>query len=112
LQLTFREPPRALTPADGLGYVAEAAAAFAPKVEYPFLALLASGGHTSLLLCRGLGDYAVLGGTLDDALGEAFDKVPLLPLSLPLPLSCPALPCPCPALSCPVQDLMSRHVTT
>jgi hypothetical protein len=32
LQLTFREPPRALNPADGLGYVAEAAAAFAPKV--------------------------------------------------------------------------------
>ena len=48
---------------------------FAPKVDYPFLALLASGGHTSLLLCRGLGEYSVLGGTLDDALGEAFDKV-------------------------------------
>eukprot|EP01032_Pedospumella_encystans_P027868 gene27868-31482_t len=47
---------------------------FTPKVEFPFLVLLASGGHTSLLVCRELGDYTVLGGTLDDALGEAFDK--------------------------------------
>jgi len=47
---------------------------FAPKVDFPFLVLLASGGHTSLLVCRELGDYTVLGGTLDDALGEAFDK--------------------------------------
>ena len=45
-----------------------------PKVDYPFLALLASGGHTSLLVCRGIGDYTVLGGTLDDSVGEAFDK--------------------------------------
>jgi len=47
---------------------------FSPKVEFPFLVLLASGGHTSLLVCRELGEYTVLGGTLDDALGEAFDK--------------------------------------
>lgn len=47
---------------------------FTPKISYPFLALLASGGHTSLLLCRSMGEYEVLGGTLDDALGEAFDK--------------------------------------
>jgi N6-L-threonylcarbamoyladenine synthase len=45
-----------------------------PKVEFPFLTLLASGGHTSILLCKGMGEYSVLGGTLDDALGEAFDK--------------------------------------
>jgi len=45
-----------------------------PKVEYPFLALIASGGHTSLMICKGMGEYDVLGGTLDDALGEAFDK--------------------------------------
>ena len=38
------------------------------------MALLASGGHTSILLCKGMGDYIILGGTLDDALGEAFDK--------------------------------------
>ena len=47
---------------------------FVPKVEYPFLALLASGGHTSILLCKALGEYEIIGGTLDDALGEAFDK--------------------------------------
>ncbi len=47
---------------------------FVPKVDFPFLTFLASGGHTSILLCKGLGDYEFLGGTLDDALGEAFDK--------------------------------------
>ena len=47
---------------------------FIPKIEFPFMALLASGGHTSLLICRDLGEYDVLGGTLDDALGESFDK--------------------------------------
>ena len=52
----------------------EASTSALPKVEYPFLALLASGGHTSILLCQNLGEYSVLGGTLDDALGEAFDK--------------------------------------
>ena len=41
-----------------------------PRVDYPFLTLLVSGGHTSILLCRALGDYIMLGGTLDDALGE------------------------------------------
>lgn len=42
--------------------------------EFPFVALLCSGGHTQLMLVRGLGDYAMLGDTLDDAAGEAFDK--------------------------------------
>ena len=42
--------------------------------EYPFLALLVSGGHTMLIAVRGLGDYELLGTTLDDAVGEAFDK--------------------------------------
>lgn len=45
-----------------------------PRLEFPFLTLLASGGHTSLLLSKGLGDHVVLGGTLDDSLGEALDK--------------------------------------
>lgn len=48
--------------------------AFQPKIDFPFLTLLASGGHTSLMLCKGLGDFDLIGGTLDDALGEAFDK--------------------------------------
>jgi N6-L-threonylcarbamoyladenine synthase len=42
--------------------------------QYPFLALLVSGGHSMLIAVRGLGDYDVLGTTLDDAVGEAFDK--------------------------------------
>jgi N6-L-threonylcarbamoyladenine synthase len=44
-------------------------------VEFPYVALLVSGGHTSLYLARALGDYALLGATRDDAAGEAFDKV-------------------------------------
>ena len=43
-------------------------------VAFPFVCLLASGGHTSLYLARGLGDYRRLGATRDDAAGEAFDK--------------------------------------
>lgn len=42
---------------------------------FPFVCVLASGGHNLVLLARGVGDYSVLGTTLDDALGEAFDKV-------------------------------------
>ena len=42
--------------------------------EYPFLALLVSGGHSMLISVSGLGEYSVLGTTLDDAVGEAFDK--------------------------------------
>ena len=43
-------------------------------VEYPFLALLVSGGHTMLIDVRAIGDYDLLGTTRDDAVGEAFDK--------------------------------------
>jgi len=42
--------------------------------EFPFLALLVSGGHTMLIAVRQLGEYELLGTTLDDAAGEAFDK--------------------------------------
>lgn len=42
--------------------------------EYPFLALLVSGGHTELIQVKDLGDYTLIGDTLDDAAGEAFDK--------------------------------------
>jgi len=51
---------------------------------FPFLALTVSGGHTSLVHCHGVGDYEVLGATLDDAAGEAFDKSARL-LGLPYP---------------------------
>ncbi|WP_008315002.1 tRNA (adenosine(37)-N6)-threonylcarbamoyltransferase complex transferase subunit TsaD [Leptolyngbya sp. PCC 6406] len=46
-----------------------------PGLNPPFLCLLVSGGHTSLIHVKGCGDYAVLGKTRDDAAGEAFDKV-------------------------------------
>ena len=45
------------------------------EVEYPFLALIVSGGHTDLFLVEGFGRYRFLGGTLDDAAGESYDKV-------------------------------------
>lgn len=44
------------------------------KPEFPFLALLVSGGHTLIADVRRLGDYTILGESLDDAVGEAFDK--------------------------------------
>ena len=44
------------------------------KIEYPYLLLLISGGHTQYLNVKGLGQYERLGTTIDDALGEAFDK--------------------------------------
>ncbi len=52
---------------------------FAPffnrKLIYPFISLIVSGGHTHLFLVKGVGDYQLIGKTLDDAVGEAFDKV-------------------------------------
>ena len=42
--------------------------------QFPFVALLVSGGHTQLMRVRGVGDYALLGEAVDDAAGEAFDK--------------------------------------
>lgn len=52
--------------------------------EFPFLALLVSGGHTLLATVRGLGDYQIIGSSLDDAAGEAFDKTAKM-LGLPYP---------------------------
>jgi N6-L-threonylcarbamoyladenine synthase len=46
-----------------------------PDIEFPVIALLVSGGHTQLVLMEGHGAYRVLGSTVDDAVGEAFDKV-------------------------------------
>jgi N6-L-threonylcarbamoyladenine synthase len=56
----------------------------APEVKFPVLCLIVSGGHTELILMTGHGQYQRLGGTLDDAAGEAFDKVARL-LGLPYP---------------------------
>jgi len=52
--------------------------------EFPFVALLVSGGHTQLMEVDAVGHYAVLGETIDDAAGEAFDKSAKL-LGLPYP---------------------------
>ena len=46
-----------------------------PRIEPPFLALVASGGHTAIYRVDEVGSYACLGQTVDDAAGEAFDKV-------------------------------------
>jgi len=46
-----------------------------PDIHFPSICLIASGGHTELVLVKGHCDYRRLGGTLDDAAGEAFDKV-------------------------------------
>ena len=55
-----------------------------PTLEPPFLCLLVSGGHTSLIHVRDCGDYEIVGQTRDDAAGEAFDKVArLLELGYP-----------------------------
>jgi N6-L-threonylcarbamoyladenine synthase len=54
------------------------------EVQFPYLLLLISGGHTQFQLVRGVGDYKRLGTTIDDALGEAFDKTAkLLGLGFP-----------------------------
>ncbi|TCN31962.1 tRNA (adenosine(37)-N6)-threonylcarbamoyltransferase complex transferase subunit TsaD [Sinorhizobium americanum] len=53
-------------------------------LSFPYLMLLVSGGHTQLILVKGVGDYKRWGTTIDDALGEAFDKTAKL-LGLPYP---------------------------
>ncbi len=55
-----------------------------PRPTFPFIALLVSGGHTQLMQVGGVGAYLTLGDTLDDAAGEAFDKIAqLLELGYP-----------------------------
>jgi N6-L-threonylcarbamoyladenine synthase len=55
-----------------------------PKINFPVLSLLVSGGHTELVLMRDWMKYQIIGETLDDAAGEAFDKVARM-LNLPYP---------------------------
>uniref|UniRef100_A0A383WI28 Glycoprotease 1 n=1 Tax=Tetradesmus obliquus TaxID=3088 RepID=A0A383WI28_TETOB len=54
---------------------AAATAAAQPGMSFPALLLLASGGHNMLVRCEGVGRHTVLGTTIDDSMGEAFDKV-------------------------------------
>lgn len=56
----------------------------AERPQFPFVALLVSGGHSMLVAVAGMGRYRILGQTLDDAAGEAFDKTAKL-LGLPYP---------------------------
>jgi len=55
-----------------------------PSLDFPFIALLVSGGHCQLIEVQGLGEYQLLGDTLDDAVGEAFDKTAKL-MGIPYP---------------------------
>jgi N6-L-threonylcarbamoyladenine synthase len=82
---------KALALASGLPFVAvnhlEAHALTArltDGVEFPYLLLLVSGGHTQLIAVNGVGKYTRIGTTVDDAVGEAFDKVAKM-LGLPYP---------------------------
>lgn len=54
------------------------------KPSYPFITLLVSGGHTQLVLVKEFGEYELLGESLDDAVGEAFDKTAKI-MGLPYP---------------------------
>lgn len=54
------------------------------RPQFPFVALLVSGGHTLLVAVRGVGRYEILGESLDDAVGEAFDKTAKM-MGLPYP---------------------------
>lgn len=55
-----------------------------PRPQFPFLCLTVSGGHTQIVLCKASNDMQVIGQTIDDAAGEAFDKTAKL-LGLPYP---------------------------
>jgi N6-L-threonylcarbamoyladenine synthase len=60
----------------------------APELDFPFTVLLVSGGHTQLIQANALGNYELLGDTLDDAVGEAFDKT-AKSMGLPYPGGAP-----------------------
>lgn len=80
LALVARKPLLAVNHLEGHALTAR----MTDGVAFPYLLLLASGGHTQLVAVRGVGDYLRLGATVDDAIGEAFDKVAkLLGLAYP-----------------------------
>jgi N6-L-threonylcarbamoyladenine synthase len=80
LALVTRKPLLAVNHLEGHALTAR----LTDGIGFPYLLLLASGGHTQLVAVRGVGDYVRLGGTIDDAIGEAFDKVAkLLGLAYP-----------------------------
>src|SRR5215217_9070949 len=80
LALVTRKPLLAVNHLEGHALTAR----LTDGIGFPYLLLLASGGHTQLVAVRGIGDYVRLGTTVDDAIGEAFDKVAkLLGLAYP-----------------------------
>ena len=80
LALVTRKPLLAVNHLEGHALTAR----LTDGIGFPYLLLLVSGGHTQLLAVKGVGDYVRLGTTVDDAIGEAFDKVAKL-LGLPYP---------------------------
>jgi N6-L-threonylcarbamoyladenine synthase len=80
LALAARKPFVAVNHLEAHGLTAR----LAGGLDFPYLLLLVSGGHTQLVAVRGVGDYLRLGATVDDAVGEAFDKVAKM-LGLPYP---------------------------
>ncbi len=66
------------------GHLYSAFASDPTKTKFPVISLIVSGGHTMLMLLKSYKDFQVIGSTLDDAAGEAFDKVARL-LNLPYP---------------------------
>ena len=80
LALVARKPLLAVNHLEGHALTAR----LTDGIGFPYLLLLASGGHTQLVAVRGVGDYVRLGTTIDDAIGEAFDKVAKM-LGLPYP---------------------------
>ena len=55
-----------------------------PQVDFPCLGIVLSGGHTNLIYMKGIGQYELIGQTVDDAIGEAFDKAAKI-MGLPYP---------------------------
>ncbi len=80
LALVARKPLLAVNHLEGHALTAR----LTDAIGFPYLLLLVSGGHTQLIAVKGVGDYVRLGTTIDDAIGEAFDKVAKL-LGLPYP---------------------------
>ncbi len=80
LALALRKPLLAINHLEGHALTAR----LTDNVPFPYLLLLMSGGHTQLIAVHGVGEYKRLGTTVDDAIGEAFDKTAKL-LGLPYP---------------------------
>jgi N6-L-threonylcarbamoyladenine synthase len=80
LSLVTRKPLIAVNHLEGHALTAR----LTDGIGFPYLLLLVSGGHTQLIAVKGVGDYVRVGTTIDDAIGEAFDKVAKL-LGLPYP---------------------------